>query len=182
MATQQKISTTFQPPNATDTTAGMGNKKDSGGGGRYEYAISNDPGNRQRQTSLMAEDTPAIFDLFYEEFLTNVMKDKELSERIPKEFVQLESDYERVEYLLLLSPQIRNFEIQSKYGMKSLERSTKYREEGNKLFQADQTMQSILFYNKSIAYAPHPDIQEYTNPAPPPEKVAFQKVQFSEDV
>ena len=66
MATQQKISTAFQPPNATDTTAGMGNKKDSGGGGRYEYAISNDPGNRQRQTSLMAEDTPAIFDLFYE--------------------------------------------------------------------------------------------------------------------
>ena len=181
MATQQKISTSFQPPNATDTTAGMGNKKDSGGGGRYEYAISNDPGNRQRQTSLMAEDTPAIFDLFYEEFLTNVMKDKELSERIPKEFVQLESDYERVEYLLLLSPQIRNFQIQSKYGMKSLERSTKYREEGNKLFQSDQTMQSILFYNKSIAYAPHPDIQEYTNPAPPAEKVAFQKVQFSED-
>merc|ERR1712223_464433 len=126
----------------------------------------------------MAEDTPALFDLFYEEFLTNVMNDKELSERIPKEFSQLQSDFERVEYILHLSPTIRNFEIQSKFGVKNLERSNKYREEGNKLFQADQSMQSLLFYNKAIAYAPHPSLEEYARPPAP----KVQSVQFSEDV
>ena len=111
MATTQKTSNAFQtgtPSNAAKAMPGMGNKNDSGGGG----GVNKEPGNRQRQPSMMVEDSPGIFDLFYEEFLTNVMKDTELSERIPKEFVQLQSDYERVEYLLQLSPSIRNFGIQ----------------------------------------------------------------------
>ena len=32
-------------------------------------------------------------------------------------------------------------------------------------------MQSILFYNKSIALAPHPTIEEYFAPPAPPEKI-----------
>jgi len=180
MATKQKTSSTFQtgpPSNAANTMPVMDNKNDSGGGG----GVNKESGDRQRQpSSTMVEDSPGIFDLFYEEFLTNVMKDTELSERIPNEFVQLQSDFERVEYLLNLSPSIRNFTVKSKFGTKSLERSNKYREEGNKLFQADQTMQSILFYNKSIAYAPHPTIEVYNNPPPPFEKVT--SVQFSDAV
>jgi hypothetical protein len=31
-------------------------------------------------------------------------------------------------------------------------------------FQADQIPQAILFYNKSLCYAPHPDFEEYTWP------------------
>ena len=88
----------------------MDNKNDSGGGG----GVNKESGDRQRQpSSTMVEDSPGIFDLFYEEFLTNVMKDTELSERIPNEFVQLQSDFERVEYLLNLSPSIRNFTVKS---------------------------------------------------------------------
>ena len=102
MATKQKISTPFPPgnqPKAADTMTGMGNKNDSGGG------VNKEPAYRQKQSQI-SEEAPSMFDLFYEEFLTNVMKDKELSEQIPKEFVQLQSDYERVEYLLRLSPSI----------------------------------------------------------------------------
>ena len=175
MATTQKTSNAFQTGNPSNAANSMpGNKSESGGGG----TVNNETGSRQRTTSIMAEDTPALFDLFYEEFLTNVMNDKELSERIPKEFSQLQSDFERVEYILHLSPTIRNFEIQSKFGVKNLERSNKYREEGNKLFQADQSMQSLLFYNKAIAYAPHPSLEEYARPPAP----KVQSVQFSEDV
>ena len=178
MATTQKTSNAFQPGNPSNVPNSMpGNKMEASGGGG---GVNNEAGSRQRTTSIMAEDTPALFDLFYEEFLTNVMNDKELSERIPKEFAQLQSDFERVEYILHLSPTIRNFEIQSKFGIKSLDRSNKYREEGNKLFQADQAMQSLLFYNKAIAYAPHPTLEEYTAPPPPFEKQPA--VQFSEDV
>jgi len=32
------------------------------------------------------------------------------------------------------------------------------------VFQADQIPQAILFYNKSLCYAPHPDFEEYTWP------------------
>ena len=43
--------------------------------------------------------TPA-FDTFYEDFLCSVMSDKELSEKVFTEFVALQSDAERVEYLM----------------------------------------------------------------------------------
>ena len=69
------------------------------------------------------------------------------------------------------SPKIRDFELKAKLGTKSLEQSIKLREEGNRFFQAEQTMQSILFYNKSIAMAPHPTVEEYFAPPPPPDKV-----------
>ena len=114
---------------------------------------------------------PALFDLFYEEFLGYVTNDKKLSEKLLTEFVALKTDTERVEYLIDVSPTIKNFELKTKLGTKSLEQSVKCREEGNKLFQADQTMQSILFYNKSIALAPHPTIEEYFAPPPQPEKI-----------
>ena len=37
----------------------------------------------------------------------------------------------------------------------------KYREEGNKLFQADKATEAVLFYNKSLSYCPHPGLEEY---------------------
>ena len=54
-----------------------------------------------------------------------------------------------------------NTRFRTKLGTKCLERSARYREEGNKLFQSDQAMQSILFYNKALAYAPHPTFEEF---------------------
>ena len=165
MATKQTRSNPFMSESTSQLPDSMPVYGDQTGGG-----VNIAPGNRQKQSQVSSH-PPSFFDFFYEEFLTNVMKDKELSEKVPQEFVQLHSDYERVEYLLNLSSSIRDFQIRSKLGVKSLERSTKYREEGNKLFQTDQTVQSILFYNKSIAYAPHPNIDEYSKPPPPPEKI-----------
>ena len=78
---------------------------------------------------------PALFDLFYEEFLCGVMADKGLSEKVFTEFVALQSDAERVEYLLTSSPTIRDFELKTKLGTKNLEQSVKLREEGNRFFQ-----------------------------------------------
>ena len=43
---------------------------------------------------------PALFDTFYEDFLCSVMSDKDLSEKVFTEFVALQSDAERVEYLM----------------------------------------------------------------------------------
>ena len=57
------------------------------------------------------------------------------------EFTALQSDAERVEYLLASSPTIRDFELKTKLGTKNLEQSIKLREEGNRFFQAEQTMQ-----------------------------------------
>merc|ERR1712020_193759 len=63
------------------------------------------------------------------------MDSGELQEKIPAEFMQLQSDLQRVEYLIQLRPLVREFRIKSKQTLKSLEKSTKHREEGNKLFQ-----------------------------------------------
>ena len=76
-----------------------------------------------------------LFDVFYEELLTQLMDSGELQEKIPAEFMQLQSDLQRVEYLIQLRPLVREFRIKSKQTLKSLEKSTKHREEGNKLFQ-----------------------------------------------
>ena len=37
------------------------------------------------------------------------------------------------------------------------------REDGNKLFNSDQAMQSILYYNKALSFAPHPSYDEWNN-------------------
>lgn len=112
----------------------------------------------------------SLFDVFYEELLTQLMESGELQDKIPHEFMQLQSDIQRVEYLLHLRPLVRDFRIKSKQNLKSLEKSTKYREEGNKQFQNDQTAQAILLYNKSLSFAPHPTVEEYLHPEPENEK------------
>ena len=99
-----------------------------------------------------------------------MMESGELQDKIPHEFMQLQSDIQRVEYLLHLRPLVRDFRIKSKQNLKSLEKSTKYREEGNKQFQNDQTAQAILLYNKSLSFAPHPTVEEYLHPEPENEK------------
>ena len=38
-----------------------------------------------------------------------------------------------------------------------------FREDGNKLFNSDQAMQSILYYNKALSFAPHPSYDEWNN-------------------
>ena len=109
---------------------------------------------------------PGLFDVFYEELLTQLMESGELQEKIPEEFMSLQTDLQRVEYLMQLRPLVRDLKIKSKSNLKSLEKSTKYREEGNKLFQHEQTAQAILCYNKSLSYAPHPTVEEYLHPEP----------------
>ena len=62
MATTQKTSNAFQTGNPSNAANSMpGNKNESGGGG----GVINETGSRQRTTSIMAEETPALFDLFY---------------------------------------------------------------------------------------------------------------------
>ena len=109
-------------------------------------------------------DNCSLFDVFYEELLTQLVESGELQEKIPAEFMQLQSDLQRVEYLMQLRPLVRDFRIKSKQNLKCLEKSTKFREEGNKLFQNDQTAQAIIVYNKSLSYAPHPTVEEYLHP------------------
>ena len=74
------------------------------------------------------------------------MADKGLSEKVFTEFVALQSDAERVEYLLTSSPTIRDFELKTKLGTKNLEQSVKLREEGNRLFQVLTYTQYSMFY------------------------------------
>ena len=109
-------------------------------------------------------DVPMLFDWFYEEFLTQLMSTGSLAETLPEEFMKITTDIDRVEYLMQVRPFMQEFEITDKVGLKSLEKANRYREEGNKLFQADQPIQSILFYNKALTYAPHPDHLEYPIP------------------
>ena len=110
--------------------------------------------------------SPGLFDVFYEELLTQLMESGELQENIPEEFMSLQTDLQRVEYLMQLRPLVRDLKIKTKSNLKSLEKSTKYREEGNKLFQHEQTAQAILCYNKSLSFAPHPTVEEYLHPEP----------------
>ena len=94
--------------------------------------------NSQPTSGVKGEpQTGQLFDVFYEELLTQLMESGELQEKIPTEFMQLQSDLQRVEYLIQLRPIVRDFRIKSKQtkSLKSLEKSTKHREEGNKLFQ-----------------------------------------------
>jgi tetratricopeptide (TPR) repeat protein len=99
---------------------------------------------------------PSLFDLFYEEFLTQLMHNSDLAHRVPEEFIRLQTDIERVEYLLGTGAFIREFEVKSKFGIKSMEKTVQFRENGNQLFNSDQAMQSILYYNKALSFAPHP--------------------------
>jgi len=45
---------------------------------------------------------PSLFDIFYEDLLTQLMKSGDLEEKVPQEFMQLQSDIERVDYVLKL--------------------------------------------------------------------------------
>ena len=109
---------------------------------------------------------PSLFDVFYEELFTQLMENGDIHEKIPNEFLQLQTDLQRVEYLMQLRPLVRDLRIKNKQNVKSLEKSTQFREQGNKLFQNEQTAQAILLYNKSLSYAPHPTVEEYLNPEP----------------
>ena len=77
---------------------------------------------------------PSLFDIFYEEFLTQFMSAAPDPTEISADFMKLKTDLERAEFLTRL-PFIRDFEIKNKAGLKCIEKAVKYREEGNKLFQ-----------------------------------------------
>ena len=77
---------------------------------------------------------PSLFDIFYEEFLTQFMAASSDPAEISTDFMKLKTDLERAEFLTRL-PFIRDFEIKNKAGLKCIEKAVKYREEGNKLFQ-----------------------------------------------
>ena len=95
---------------------------------------------RERETSGMAKSHPSVtvqpslFDIFYEEFLTQFMAASSDPAEISTDFMKLKTDLERAEFLTRL-PFIRDFEIKNKAGLKCIEKAVKYREEGNKLFQ-----------------------------------------------
>lgn len=57
----------------------------------------------------------------------------------------------------------------------------KYREEGNKLFNADKATQAILFYNKSISYSPHPSFEQFQQGIDP-EQEKVKEVQFADEI
>ena len=122
---------------------------------------------------------PSLFDMFYEEFLSQFMSAADPTE-ISQDFMKLKSDLERTDFILRL-PFIRDFEIKNKSGIKCIEKAVKYREEGNKLFQSDQCAQSILFYNKSISYCPHPTFDQFQQGLEP-EQEKVKEVQFADDM
>lgn len=150
-----------------------------GQGPQQQHSQQYQPEPPQQQHMQQQQQPPSLFDLFYEELLTQLMDSGELQETIPQEFMKLSTDIERVEYLTQLRPLVTNLEIKTKIGLKSMEKSTRYREEGNKLFQNEQTTQAILYYNKSLSYAPHPNVEEYLHPEPDHEKVT--QVQFKDE-
>lgn len=138
------------------------------------------PPSQAQQRMQIAESAPSLFDLFYEEFLTQLLNNGNMADVVPEEFMKLQTDIDRVEYLINLGTFVQDFEIHAKVGIKSLEKSVKYREEGNKMFQSDQAMQSILFYNKALAYAPHPTYENYQKPEL--DRPGRPGVQFHDDV
>ena len=121
---------------------------------------------QQQMVTQQQVPPPSLFDLFYEEYLTLIMNDPVLSNRVPEDFVRLQTDIERIEYLLSTTAFIREFELKSKFGIKSLEKTVQFREDGNKLFNSDQAMQSILYYNKALTFAPHPTYEEWLRKEP----------------
>ena len=85
---------------------------------------------------------PSLFDIFYEEFLTQFMSASPDPTEISADFMKLKTDLERAEFLLRL-PFIRDFEIKNKAGLKCIEKAVKYREEGNKLFQVGKYLEKL---------------------------------------
>lgn len=122
---------------------------------------------------------PSLFDMFYEEFLTQFMSAAADPNEISQDFMKLKTDLERAEFIMRL-PFIRDFEIKNKSGIKCIEKAVKYREEGNKLFQSDQCTQAILFYNKSISYCPHPSYEQFQQGIEQ-EQEKVKEVQFADE-
>jgi len=122
---------------------------------------------------------PSLFDMFFEEFLSQFMAASEPTE-VSQEFIQLRTDMERVEFLMKI-PFVSDFEIQTKAGIKCAEKAVRYREEGNKLFQTDKCTQAILFYNKSISYCPHPTLAQFQKGLEQ-EVDKVKEVQFADDI
>jgi len=122
---------------------------------------------------------PSLFDLYYEEFLTEFMSSGDPN-TISQSFMELRTDIERTDFIIKL-PFIRDFQIKNKAGTKCPQKAQKYREEGNKLFQADKATQAVLFYNKSISYAPHPTHAQFLQPADPVPQDRVKEVQFADE-
>ena len=56
------------------------------------------------------------------------MDDPHLGHSVPESFDRLQTDIERVEYILNCHSFIRDFELRSKYGIKSFEKTVQFRE------------------------------------------------------
>ena len=55
------------------------------------------------------------------------MDDPHLGHSVPESFDRLQTDIERVEYILNCHSFIRDFELRSKYGIKSFEKTVQFR-------------------------------------------------------
>lgn len=58
------------------------------------------------------------------------MDDPHLGHSVPESFDRLQTDIERVEYILNCHSFIRDFELRSKYGIKSFEKTVQFRDDG----------------------------------------------------
>jgi len=121
----------------------------------------------------------SLFDLYYEELFSHLSSTGD-SAQISQKFMALQTDIEKTDFLMKI-PFVREFEVTSKAGTKCGEKAVRYREEGNKLFQADKATEAVLFYNKSISYCPHPSHEDYQQGLHQ-EKEQFKEVQFVDEI
>ena len=56
------------------------------------------------------------------------MDDPHLGQSVPETFDRLQTDIERVEFILNCHSFIRDFELRSKYGIKSFEKTVQFRD------------------------------------------------------
>ena len=59
----------------------------------------------------------------------NQMDDPHLGQSVPETFDRLQTDIERVEFILNCHSFIRDFELRSKYGIKSFEKTVQFRDD-----------------------------------------------------
>ena len=79
--------------------------------------------------------------------------------KISKEFMHLDNNYERIKFILDLQPlanlvQLPEVLILDKEVAKSFKKSTELRTNGNQLFKIGQYNEALIQYSKSLSYAP----------------------------
>ncbi|CAH1790753.1 unnamed protein product [Owenia fusiformis] len=96
---------------------------------------------------------------FFEALFADVCKTitgKGLQEQLSCSFASLESDEERAKFILDCDVIIEKLQAKERYSGKDVEKSLKFRSEGNKLYQKQLYGAALEHYNMSVLYAPSP--------------------------